>query len=206
MTKTRWMLLIILVLMTLTSCGLDYRYSLDESLHNQIECVWGEDNPSHITYQGETYRFAGTLSAFRVHIANDQSHKNDTMLSWNGSRYFWYIDLYYSDRTDRPIFIYEERCHMVYFREDYDYLSDVFIVEGTNEEIVLANVLSVQQKSIDFAHSIEVELHSKQNPRIRMYIELGYLNDQWYLSWPHSDDAWIVSDTFVKMLSQNGVI
>lgn len=187
--------------MMFTSCGLDYRYALDESLHNQIEYVRGEDGPSHIIYQGETYRFAGRDNFFRV--GSYRQHEEDTLLSWNGERYLGYIDEYYSDGAENPLFIYEERNGAVYFREDYSYETDTFVVGDTGVEIVFADILASKQTDINFDGTIEIALQSKTNSRIRIIADLGRVNDQWYISFFGSDDVWLPSDAFMTILKEN---
>ena len=122
--KVSTLLLICLVLLTFMSCGLGYRYSLDESLHNQIDLVWNGKEPSHIIYKGVKYTFAET------NFFNLGSHKDDIMLSWNGNRYFGYINEYYSYTSKNPLFIYHKSW--VFFCDGYEYLTDTFVIENTS--------------------------------------------------------------------------
>lgn len=200
------LLLLTTVLIMLTSCGLNYRYSLDENLHNQIECVWEEGELSYIVYQGEKYQFVGTTNFFSVDLDNSNKSYDDVMLSWNGYRYIWYIDEYYSYTAEAPLFIYNERLSWVYFREDYDYLTDLFVVENTNEEITYQGILGSKQNSFDFVEPIKILLKSKQCPRIKTYVKLVHVNNEWYISFPESEEVWIASDEFMKILCENGLI
>ncbi len=205
------LILLLSTLLSLTSCGLDYRYSLDESNHNQIEVVLEEDQPSHIIYQDNNYVFAGTTNLFSVDTYKTDdgyylSYKDDILLSWNGSRYFWYIDEYYSYTSDNPIFIYNERLGDVYFREDYDHLKDTFVIEGTTSEIVWEDMLGSKQPHFEFSDPIKVVIYSKQCPRIDTCLELVFLKNEWYLSFSDSQTLWSVSDEFIKILSENEII
>ena len=205
------LLLIITVLMAFTSCGLDYSYSLDESLHYQIEVIWGEDDPSHIIYQGEKYMFVGTRNVFCVDTydagVNYYKSYDDVLLSWNGYRYIWYIDEYYSYTSDSPVFIYNKRLGWVYFREDYNYFTDIFIIDNTNEEIVFEDIFGSKQDSFDFVNPVKICLSSKQYPRIKTYARLGYVEGQWYISWSSdSREVWIPSDEFMEILFENGLV
>ena len=212
MIKKRLMLILILsTFLTLTSCGLDYRYFLDESLHDQIEFVWEEDGSSHIVYCGDTYVFVGTTNFFRVNayqadVNHYKSYEDDILLSWNGYRYVWYIDEYYSYTTDSPLFIYNERLHWVYFHEDYNYLTDIFVVGDTTAEIVWEDIFGSQQPGFDFVDPVKVLIYSKQCPRIKTYLKLVCIENQWYLSLPDSKTVWTPSDEFIKILSENGII
>ena len=191
-------ILVVSVFLSLTSCGLDYRYSLDESLHNQIEVVKEDDNLAHhLIYQGDKYVSVGDYY---------QSHKDDVMLSWNGYRYIWYIDEYYSYTSEKPLFIYNKSTRCVYFREDYDYTTDTFVIENTESEIVWKDMLHSQQSNFDFEDPIEIEIYSKQCPRIRTYVHLVCDETNWYLSVPGYGEVWIASEEFIKILSQNGLL
>ena len=208
--KISLIFVLILSLFLLSSCGLDYRYSLDKSLHNKIECVWDDENPSHIVYCGEKYVFVGTTNFFNVdtyRVAdNYYLSYEDTPLSWNGYRYFGYIDEYYSDTSENPIFIYNERLGYVYFHENYDYLSDTFVVEGISSEIVWNDIFLDKQEYVDFEKSIEITLYSKQYSRIKTHLKLSCIENQWYASLPDSKEIWTISDEFVEILDENGII
>lgn len=211
--KTLILVVLICYCLIFTSCGLDYRYSLDEKLHNQIECVYEEDEafyPSYIVYNGEKYIYVGTLKSFPVstYEVDDNYYLsyNDTLLGWNGNRYFWYIDEYYSDTADNPIFIYNDRLYLVFFHENYNYLTDVFVIRNTNEEIQFKNILTSKCEYFDFSNPISIEISSKQYPRIKANIKLECINNQWYLSFPDSKEVWIPSDEFIRLLFENNLI
>ena len=191
-------ILTVFVFLSLTSCGLDYRYSLDESLHNQIEVVKEDDNLAHhLIYQGDKYVSYGDYY---------QSHKDDVMLSWNGYRYIWYIDEDYSYTSEKPLFIYNKTTCRVYFREDYDYTTDTFVIENTESEIVWKDMFGQRNDDLSLEGQVEVEIHSKQYLRINTSIELTMIDGTWYMSFPYTSGAWVVSDEFVNVLSENGII
>jgi len=187
-----------------TSCGLEYRHALNDSLHNQIEGVWLKDVPSHIIYQDKTYQYVGGDDFFR--IGDHWLYEDDVMLSWNGYRYIGYIDEYYSDSLDNPLFIYEERTHNVYFREDYNYLADTFIVEDSDIDIVFEDMFSSKQENVLFTEPIVFTLKSKTNSRIKVMAKMKYINNQYYISFYGSDDIWMAKDVFVGDLRQAGII
>lgn len=191
-----------LVFLTFTSCGLDYRNSLPKDLHNRIK-VFYEDDQLCLLYQEEKYICVGNTNLFDV----DYPHNtNDVLLSWNGHRYIGYIDEYYSNTTDNPVFIYNQRVHDVFFHEDYDYMKDIFLIENTNAEIVWENVFGSKINYLDFMKPIEVVLYSKQCPRIKIHLKLVCVENQWYLSLPNSQDVWVASNEFIETLSENGII
>lgn len=213
MVKKRLLLLLLLtqILMIFTSCGLDYRHSLNGSLHNQIEFVWKENDISYVIYQGNKYIFIGTTNFFsvdtyEVDVNSYKSYEDDILLSWNGYRYYGYIDEYYSYTLDSPIFIYNARLNWVFFREDYNYIKDTFVIDEIAEEIIWEDIFNSPQNSFDFTDPIKVVLSSKQCPRITTYVKLMCVKNQWYLSLADSEDVWTPSDKFIKILSENGII
>lgn len=194
-------ILIILVLVTFTSCGLEYRYSLDESINNQVQLIFEETNskPEYVVYQGNKYKFVEKPSFIKVDVENE-----DVLVSWNGNRYVGYVDLYYSDTLDNPLFIYYKTW--LFLREDYNFIKDTFLIDGINAKIVLEDVFKSKSKSFDFVNPVEVVLYSEQCPRVKIYLNLVCIEKQWYLSFQYSQDVWTASDEFIEMLSENGII
>ena len=133
-------------------------------------------------------------------------YEDDTLLSWNGNRYIWYIDEYYSYSSDKPLFIYNSRLKFVYFREDYDYNSDIFVIEGTNSEIIWKDIFEFTEANVDFTTQTNVCIYSKQCPRIKTSLELAFVGEQGFVRFPDSQEIWILSDEFLKILSDNGII
>lgn len=216
------------ILMTMTSCGLDYRYSLDENLHNKIQHVRTDnDQIASIIYNGVLYKPAGTTDFFGI-LRDD----NDVKLSWNGYRYIWYINEFYSYDTDNPLFIYFARSHAyyVYFREDYDYKKDVFTIDGFDNGIVFENIMaSKSEEATAVFDSIiasktedsgipnrSVRLRSKTNDRIEICLWIALSEGKLYLRFDYTHDYgerdiwtaadWIATDEFYNYLVQTGII
>lgn len=202
---------IFLLILSLSSCGLDYRYSLDENKHNKIEVVMEDEDVTSLIYQDTGYYFVGSTNFFSVMTYETEdgyylSFEDDTLLSWNGNRYIWYIDEYYSYTVDMPLFIYNSRLNWVYFREDYDYKSDIFVIEGADSEIVWNSIFDSADEDIDFTPQKNVSIYSKQCPRIKTSLELSLVDGQWFMRCSDSKETWIPSDEFLKILSDNGII
>ena len=193
--------LCLLVSAFMVSCGMDYRYSLDENLHNQVELVYDENDqvPSHMVYKGTIYTFFESTDFLSIH-----TNKAKTLVSWNGNRYVGYVSEYYSDTLEEPLFIYFKTW--VFLREDYDYTADTFVIKNTSAEIVWKDIFGAEQTPFDFQSPITVNLYSKQCPRIHAALELACVEDQWYGSVPGSRCVWTLSEEFVELLSQNGLI
>lgn len=199
------------LILTLSSCGLDYRYSLDENKHNKIEVIMEDEDMTSLIYQDTGYYFVGSTNFFSVMTYETEdgyylSYKDDTLLSWNGSRYIWYIDEYYSYTADDPLFIYNNRLQWVYFHEDYDYALDTFVVEGTNSEIIWNDIFDFTEANVNFTTQTNVCIYSKQCPRIKTSLELSFVDARWYVRYSDSQEIWIPSYEFLKILSDNGII
>ena len=197
--------------LSLTACGLDYRYSLDEDKHNKIEVILKNDEPSCIIYQDSDYGFVGSTSLFSVNTYKTEdgyylSYEDDVLLSWNGYRYVWYIDEYYSYTADSPLFIYNNRLEWVYFHEDYDYFTDIFIIENCDSEIIWNEIFDSKKTNVDFAPQSKIIIYSKQCPRIKTTLEIAFIENQWYLYLPGSQEIWTPSDKFINILSDNRLI
>ena len=199
------------MIFTLSSCGLDYRHSLDENKHNKIEVIMENGDMTSLIYQNTGYYYVGSTNFFSVttYKTEDgyyQSYKDDILLSWNGSRYIWYIDEYYSYTADDPLFIYNERLDWVYFHEDYDYTLDTFVIAGTDSEIIWDDIFDFTEANVDFTAQTNVCIYSKQCPRIKTSLELSFVDARWYVRYSDSQEIWSPSDEFLKILSDNAII
>ena len=204
--------LMITILTMFTSCGLDYRYSLDEDLHNQVKLIFKEDefDPSYAIYKDKKYMLH-TADYLYVDI---RPSDDDVMVSWNGNRYFGYVNEYYSDTAEDPLFFYyRDRTFLL---ESYDYSKDTFVfgnaeLEYDGEKIFFSKharkkAFYSDPPSFDFSNPILLSLHSKQCPRIKACLELVCIEDQWYVSLQDSRDVWVPSDEFIEFLSENKLI
>lgn len=228
MKKVIFLLIVFVLIIFMTSCGIlpgfEHAYYLDEELHNVIKRVPMEENDhpnkaSCIIYQGEKY-YRDTECYFQISANNDPDpsiykvDKNDILLSWNQHRYFGYIDEFYSDTTESPVFIYSvSNVSNRYFHEDYDPMSDIFVVEETGEEIVYKDICKFELGYIvtDFNISKNnIFLRSKQYPRIYARVDLFQtVGGKWYmqLACRHTEfRLYEASDEFLTILKQNGLL
>ena len=199
--KSCIIILIALVLLMSASCGLDYRKSLSEDLHNQVQLKLGETNnkPEYVSYLGNKYQFVEEPSFIEI-----DKYKEDVLVSWNGYRYVGYVDLYYSNTLNNPLFIYYKTW--LFLQEEYDYLTDTFVIDGTTEEIMCKDIFGSEQINISFENPIEINLYSKQCNRIKAKLALKCVANQWYVSYTGAKKVWIVSDEFKEILLENSII
>lgn len=198
---------------SLTSCGVKDVLELDKNLHNIVEVVSGEAGLEGIYYQDKMY-YIDRWNLFTVTINSYDIYEGDVLVSWNGPR-FGYKAVFYSYTKDAPLFIYEMAFDDVFFHETYDYTQDTFVIDGTDAEIVFSDIVSDLSVNTDwlFREDACVQLHSKKHPRIRMELDLKCSGDQWYIRTStlrerrsRPSTAWAVSDAFVQLLTQNGII
>ena len=197
-----------ILIFNLISCGVKERFELDENLHYAIEDARGETGVEGIYYQGEMYHI-DRWNLFTVTNNSLNINEGDVQLSWNGPR-FGYLKVFYSYTKDDPLFIYETAYDDVFFHETYDYLSDTFIIDGTDAEIVFSDIISDLSKheNVSLQEDICIQLYSKNHSRIRMEFNLECIENQWYFcsALSGSSPTWTVSDAFVQLLSDNGII
>jgi hypothetical protein len=209
MYKKIFLLICSLILMlNLTSCGINDVLELDKNLRYVIEDVWGEDGLEGICYQDETY-YIDRWNLFTVTNDSWNINEGDVQLSWNGSR-FGYMKAFYSYTTEMPLFIYETANDDVFFHETYDYTADTFVIAGTNAEIVFSDIVSDLSKheNVNLQEDITIRLYSKNHPRIKMELDLECIEGQWYFrsALSGSSPTWTVSDSFVQILLDYGII
>ena len=206
--KILLLICIFILIFSLTSCGIKEALALDESLHDVIEDIKGEDGVKSICYQDETY-YADSRNLFTVTSDDWNIDEGDALLSWNGSR-FGYKKMFYSYTKETPLFIYETAYDDVFFHKAYVYTSDTFIIDGTDAEIVFSDIESdlSEYTDVNLQEDAHVQLYSKNHPRIRMELDLLCIEDQWYFrsALPGSSPIWIASDAFVQILFDYKII
>ena len=215
MVKVKFLILLLLSILLFSSCGLKYSSELDEEKHNQVQ--YGDEidedgELEYLIYNNNRYMSGGPLEFFRVtkKEADDEypysfEYEDDVLVSWNGHRHFGYRLFYYSYTIDNPLFIYDR--HEVYFREDYNYLEDVFEIANTLDEIVWQDMFGPEQPKINFVNPTKIIVSSKLHPRIKTYLVLECVDNQWYMSLPHYPySVYTPSDEFLKILFDNRII
>ena len=184
----------------------DWQSDPDPSLKDNVKVVFHDDGTHHIEYAGNLYFMHATyFSGVRGEAFTAEVMEDDVLLGWNGP-WWGYQNHYYSYSSNNPLYIYNTNNSRIYFPEDYDYTSDIFVVGNTNAEIVWKDVFSSQCDSFRFFKPINVVLYSKQCPRIKAKLEIECNENQWYIALYNSSAVWIAPDAFVETLSENGII
>ncbi len=207
------------LLFLLTSCslseltlGLSDRIldeRLSEDKHNIIEVIWGEDDwYESIVYSEKNY-YMDKHEIFSVTDVSEKVNESDVILSWNGFR-FGYIDSYYSYTNDAPIFIYETRLKNIYFREDYDYMTDVFEIEGSEIKVSISELVDFDNEVWDYSALdvvAEFTLVSQTNTRIKCKVSICQIGDVFYSyvgSYPYYRME--IKQNTLQKLKENGII
>ena len=214
--KTTVLFLVILILMlSLSACkredvdvfldeitlGVWSRILLDEELHNIIK--YNEDDT--IEYQGNTY-YPAPMMFINVNSYTVEEEMGYEYIGWNGPRFF-YIDVYYGDSKDAPNILYNTRLRDTYFREDYNYKTDIFKIEGTEDVICFGEDLIEFSRtgSIDKRKEY-IRLFSSTHPSL--YFGLGIVLDNgvWYAEANDLSLTFVLSENFIEILVRNQII
>ena len=210
------LLLISTILIMVSSCSISSTYRLWKDMCNQYPDQKGmiqiisdnDDGDYHIEYEGYDYNI-DKLKLFSVRENTHEIPKDDVLVSWNALPFgIGYLDKYYSYTNDNPVFIYISRYDELYLRNDYNYETDMFVIEGSNEEFVFGNMLSLSNDFFYDTFSIysnqtDITLHSKQYPRLKIQLRLFCVDNTWYVGGGSDDALFEVSDELLNILNTN---
>ena len=137
--------------------------------------------------------------------------EGDVLIGWNWPYFgFWFLDVYYSNTSDDPMFIYAPRLQELYVREDYSYETDTFVVDGTDQSFVFSDMLTpVDDAKHEYLHHyvlsrdcIELPLYSETCSRLRIALELVCVDNEWYAHIFYNPVYWFaVSDELLYELN-----
>lgn len=195
--------IILLLCLSFVSCD------LDTELYKNVEYMRTEDDKHCLLYQDLLY-YRNDQGFFSVCENTDEINGQlNIMLGWSGIQFFGYIDKYYSYTVDEPIYIYNSRINEMYLWEDYDYKSDIFVLEGTSSKIVFSNAITETEFDYNvlerYSNKIDIELYSEQCPQLRVPLTLFSHSGKWYVC-TLTCNAYQVSNDFVDLLVQTGFI
>ena len=207
-------MLAVICLFTMSSCGvieyvqftvedLQYRASLDEK--TKIHWVSGEA----IEYQGTTYYIFTPSTQWGDRGDQYMDFENDVLIGWGGMRY-GYLDLFYADTEENPLFIYERRLDWLFFREGYDYETDLYCVEGTEDFISYSEALTVTNRSFqrdrDYYTYTVVKLVCKSHTRMELELDVINASGVWYGVHKAPNMVFELSDELMEVLFNNNII
>ena len=172
------------------------------SIHNLID-GHKDENGEYLLYKDQTYRLEPN-NLFTVH-PNNEAHQDDVMISWSDALYLYQ---YYADDKQDPTFIYATCDSRVFIREDYDYTSDIFIVEGTGNKFLFSDALIPASVALNVTNNsyTEIAIYSKQYPRLYAHLRIVCQDGNWYVVGYSGDITFVLSREFAELLSQKELL
>lgn len=189
-----------LLLLTIVSCDLYDAPILAPEYKDKVDFVSSGNKTHHIVYADSKYLLHDE-SIISVEISDD------IFLGWVGS-WFGYVNKYYSSTMDNPLFIYETRMDFLYLREDYDFHTDYFVIDGTDSEILFSNAIVYNDDCVldnNIIQGVNIVLYSKMCPRLKIYLRIFKYEDIWYAS-TMKGEIYIVTEDLANVLIENKVI
>ncbi len=176
------------------------RLLLDEKTHNIVEYV----DSDMIKYQGNTYYLAPMIFIQDSYTAV-QEDRGYEYIGWSGPRFF-YINTFYGDSKDSPNILYEARLGYTYFKEDYDYKTDTFKIEGTEDVICFSeDLIETSYKSSNLGARTYISLSSSTHTSLDIRLGIDCDNGIWYAQ--SMDFVYFeLSENFVEILMKNQII
>lgn len=162
-----------------------------------------DENGEYLLYKDQNYRLEPN-NLFTVH-PNNEAHQDDVMISWSDALYLYQ---YYADDKHDPTFIYATRDSRVFIREDYDYTSDTFIIEGTENEFLFSDALIPASVALNVTNSsyTQIAICSKQYPRLYAHLRIVCQDGNWYVVGYSGDITFVLSEEFAELLSQKELL
>ena len=225
------LLLIFALALSLTSCSFvselidarrTYWHYMTEywKQKGKVDIVWTDENEDeYLNYYAEYNEKRYNLDhydlfepVYDTSLPMDQcAAEGDVLIGWNWPYFgFWFLDQYYSNTSDDPMFIYAPRLRELYIHEDYNYETDTFVIEGTDQSFVFSDMLTpVDDAKREYLHPyvlsrdcIELPIYSKTCSRLRIAFELICVDNEWYAHIFYNPVYWFaVSDELLYKLN-----
>ena len=206
-------LLMLALSLTVSSCGQSSAYGVWKNMvdtypdqQGAVDVVADDDgNGYHVEYNGQRYNL-DALDLFDVGETTFDVPEGDVLVGWDTLPFgLWYLDEYYSDTAEDPVFIYMPRLREVYLRSDYDLETDTFVPEGNNHSFVFSDVLTltgaISYDSVShYEGEIPVTLYSKAHPRLRISLRLFCVDGVWYAGGNSDSALFKASDELLQVL------
>ena len=201
------LLLVAVLCLSFVSCGTDSLWDADYTNYGKVQSSV-KDGKIILEYQEKTY-YSTEEWLFDI-----LPSKEDVQIAWYPVLWRSY---YFSYSANQPAYIYDSRyaapdqtgkVMYVYVREDYDYETDTFVVEGTEVELPFSDLFGDERAQPDSWESrnsyCSLVLTSNAHPRLRIGGDVYFLGDQWYMI--VTNEAWVLSDEFAELLTDCGIL
>jgi len=208
------LIVISLLTVSLSSCGvlvesvgasftsLKDAFLLDKDLRISVKSV-EEDK---IMYQDNVYYRSpfNPSGSYTSHL-DENSYE---YLGWSGSR-FWDTHYFNGDTKDNPVFLHERSNNLVYFREDYDYKTDSFYVNDTEDIILFSDdLLDTDYENIQLfgREKTDIILKSTYNNCLLLCFYVVIDDNSFYAISGDMKVVYKLSDHFVNILVDNQIV
>ena len=211
MVKRVWILFLGVVLVLFCSaCGsvIDRYHDTPREYKDRVNFIRYEDESECLEYMNAKYY---PVELIELKYGDSFNYKEDhcgyVFLSWSGFRW-GYIDSYYSTQEENPLFIFEATSTELYLREDFDYRSELFVVDGTDAEIAFSEAFpSVSDEWAPGGRLSDANLVmcSKTVPQLRVNLRL-LLKDGVWCGVGYNDRIFTFSEELTAILVENEII
>ena len=203
--KTLLLLAVALIMCgSLTSCALiEWMTGDTHSDISYVDLTYSEHKG--LSYQGNTYAFADNWFSL-------ETEETDIELGWHYNFPLSGRCGIYSCTADNPLFIWTSRyigdfAIGIYIKENYDYLAQTYILDGTDVSFVLSDMISKTETelgSVEFSSSSEITLYLKEAPRL-VIAKRVHITDGVYHFITDGQD-WVLAEEFVSILKDNDLL
>ena len=155
----------------------------------------------NLIYQGNEYCYNTMFGVAEQTIPNERDIKIGEHLLFGD---------FFSYTENEPIYVYcKPKSVSLYIRKDYDYKSDVFVLDVTDESFVMSDILA---EKLEYKYSylnnydreISVILKSQTYPHLKTSTVVFCENDVWYISFVWNEfETYKVSQAFSKLFVTN---
>jgi len=201
-------LIIVVLIVSVSGCGIRDALELDEDLH--IELNWVDDD--RIEYQGNIY-YHSPIDFLRGEKWDIEATGEYEYLGWSGSRWF-YSSHIFGNTKENPVFLYSTNTTQTLFREDYDYRIDTFLIDGTDDTFRICDdlldldpeepVIAPYSEKINKA---EITITSTTYPTLKANWTAYYIDDYgWFVYTNSGWDVFRLSEHFINILTENGIL
>ena len=196
MKKSILLILLCIVSFSVASCGVYYENATFITRNNE---------ESYVLYQGKAYYPSSVFITSQDSWIADETN---IPIGWYYS--FPFGTDFYSDTAEAPVFIYAEGpIKRFYLREDYNYFSEKFIIEGTSNSFVFSE--AIIEPSFEYEHSLqtnqenEIIIYALDHSHLKISLLLFSNNEKWVVVLP-SNEAYFISPMFLDILKEYQII
>lgn len=183
--------------------------NLNPDLMGKVQVISDNEGSYYLKYNGQCY-YIDKQQMFQVRERMYEIPKEDVLIGWYTVPYgIWYLDEYYSYTADNPVFIYLSRINELYIRSDYDYKTDVFVIDKTehyfafSDMLTLSNAISYDAQS-HYPKETNIILYSQQHPRLKLHLRIFCVDNVWYAGGNTDSILFEVTDELLSLLDING--